>query len=122
MYPAGSTRTRSRSARLSHVHLIPKIRWRPSDSQRKFQIHHSSESVMSVGSSAASPRRKNRRKSSPNPTRGLLGGRDDRSERRRPNGISVVGFTRTPQRVTDTQQRTRGSARGGSWPVTSRRV
>src|SRR3954462_9340423 len=47
--------------------MIAEMMYCPSDSQRKFQTQTRSQSVISVGSSAASPRRKKRRKSSANP-------------------------------------------------------
>src|SRR5215218_10386010 len=50
-------------------HLSPKMMCRPIASQRKFQSHTISQRVIRVGSSAAMPLRKNRRKSSPKLTR-----------------------------------------------------
>src|SRR3954453_13205804 len=47
--------------------------YRPTLFHSRSQIHRSSDTVISVGSNAASPRMKNRRKSSVNPTlRGFL--------------------------------------------------
>src|SRR6184192_1080600 len=65
---------------------IPKMMCCPSASHKKFHSQMTSHRVMSVGSTAAMPERKNRRKSSPKLTR-ALGGVD------KVEVVGVGGFT-----------------------------
>src|SRR3954451_21456491 len=127
MYPRDWYGVSPRSASSHHTCLISQIRCRPSASQRKSHALTSNQSVISVGKSAARPRRKNRRKSSEKVSRwrGRRGGSarggsdglagdvgdesdcdDDWGDGREAAGLSTLGFTSTPGAVRDT-------ARGG---------
>src|SRR5688500_2900447 len=68
MYTSGWNSMIPRSTRTLHTQMMAEMMCWPRLSQRKLQTQISSQRVMNVGISADSPRRKNRRKSSENPS------------------------------------------------------